>query len=55
MTVGLLMAAGLVAGLGLIWIWSLCYAIKQDIEEAKRDSLSADTTADPFHLQGSHD
>lgn len=45
----------LVAGLALIWIWSLCMAIKQDQEEAKRDNLSADPTADPFHLRGPRD
>lgn len=55
MTARLFMAAALVAGLGLIWIWSLCYAIKQDTEEAKRDSLSTDPTADPFHIRRPHD
>lgn len=40
-------------GLLLVWIWSLCMAIKQDQEEAKRDALSADPTCDIFNLRGS--
>lgn len=43
----------LVAGLLLIWIWSLCMAIKQDRLEAQRDRLDYDPGCDAFNLRGS--
>lgn len=43
----------LLAGLLLIWIWSLCMAIKQDILEAQRDRLDYNPGCDVFNLRGS--
>ena len=45
------LAVLLLAGLLLIWIWSLCLAIKQDILEADRDRLDYDPGCDPISLR----
>ncbi len=47
------LAVLLLAGLLLIWIWSLCLAIKQDILEAQRDRLDYDPGCDAFDLRHS--
>jgi hypothetical protein len=50
---GLWMAVLLLIGLGLLGVWLLCLAIKQDQLEAKRDRLDYDPGCDAFSLRGS--
>lgn len=47
------LAVLLLAGLALIWIWSLCMAVKQDLLESQRDRLDYDPGCDAFNLRGS--
>lgn len=55
MTERVVLAVFLLAVLWLLGVLSLCLAVKQDTLEADRDNLSADPTADPFHLREPRD